>query len=254
MIEYPSLSSSAHASDSPSFPSCCRALDMRLTGQTAYLREVRARADHHPLPRFALFRDGLPAATSAEWRQRYALPPSSRDTGNRISFARLRAFAETRDSEGGRDRADSRVQSVPLDAVSTTLDPCPSSRPQPAIPRDARSAHHRRADRSSSAGARTAGGREEGRRVTRTTDSRKKRDAHRYTRCAPGDAFANRARTSGPVATGDGRIHPIRPGVTDADPIGGRQSRHDGSAIPDDDGPLPAMRPPIGQSWRSPRS
>ena len=67
-----------------------------------------------------------------------ALPPSSRDTGNRISFAGLRGFAETRDSDSGRARAESRVQSVALDAVSVTPDPCPSSRPQPAIPRDAR--------------------------------------------------------------------------------------------------------------------
>ena len=45
-------------------------------------------------------REGLPAAASADWRQRAdALPPSSRDTGNRISFAGLRAFAATRDSD-----------------------------------------------------------------------------------------------------------------------------------------------------------
>jgi hypothetical protein len=45
-------------------------------------------------------REGLPAAASADWRQRAdVLPPSSRDTGNRISFAGLRAFAATRDSD-----------------------------------------------------------------------------------------------------------------------------------------------------------
>ena len=107
---------------------------------------------------FALSREGLPAAASAEWRQRAdALPPSSRDTGNRISFDGLRGFAETRDSEGRRVRAESRVQSISLEAVSPIPGPCPSSRPQPAIPRDAR---RRRAGacgatrRSSSAGAR----------------------------------------------------------------------------------------------------
>lgn len=86
---------------------------------------------------FALDRKGLPAAASADWRQRDALPPSSRDTGNRISLDGLRGFAETRASEFFILRAESRVQSVSLDAVSANAGPCPSSRPRPAIPRDA---------------------------------------------------------------------------------------------------------------------
>ena len=43
--------------------------------------------------------EGWPAAASAEWDNASALPPSSRDTGNRISFAGLRGCAETRDSD-----------------------------------------------------------------------------------------------------------------------------------------------------------
>src|SRR5436190_19286466 len=41
-----------------------------------------------------------------------ALPSSSQDAGNRISFARLRGFAGTRDSDFRADSTESRVQSV----------------------------------------------------------------------------------------------------------------------------------------------
>jgi hypothetical protein len=46
-----------------------------------------------------------------------AVPSSSRDAGNRISFNVLRGFTETRDSAFA---TESRVQSVSLDAVSAS--------------------------------------------------------------------------------------------------------------------------------------
>jgi hypothetical protein len=49
----------------------------------------------------------------------------------------LRDFAETRDFRFDEARAESRVQSGALDAVSAILDPRSSSRLRPAIPRDA---------------------------------------------------------------------------------------------------------------------
>ena len=77
-----------------------------------------------------------------------AWPPSSRDTGNRLSFAGLRGFAETRDPdfEPGPERNRACNPSL-LDAVSVTLGPCPSSRPRSAIPHDARR-RRRRAGRT----------------------------------------------------------------------------------------------------------
>jgi hypothetical protein len=53
------------------------------------------------------------------------LPSSSRDAGNRISFARLRGFARTHDSDLCPDSTESRVQSVLLGAVSLILDRAP---------------------------------------------------------------------------------------------------------------------------------
>jgi hypothetical protein len=46
------------------------------------------------------------------------LPQSSQDAGNRISFAALRGFAVTRDSDFWVTRAKSRVQCVSVDTVS----------------------------------------------------------------------------------------------------------------------------------------
>ena len=61
-------------------------------------------------------RDGQPAAAD------------SRDTGNRTSVAGLRACAVTRDSDCAFAAAESRVQSVALDAVSLlSLSPCRSN-------------------------------------------------------------------------------------------------------------------------------
>jgi hypothetical protein len=54
---------------------------------------------HNAASRSALSREALPAAASAAGSNAGALPPSSRDTGNRISFAGLRGFAATRDSD-----------------------------------------------------------------------------------------------------------------------------------------------------------
>ena len=85
------------------FASCAHPISM--TPLSAGARWVARRAS----------REGLPVAASTD----------SRDTGNRISFAGLRAFAETRDSDTRTARAESRVQSISLDAVSVTPAPCP---------------------------------------------------------------------------------------------------------------------------------
>ncbi len=99
-------------------------------------------------PDVVLFRAGAPHASrflARDCRPRpprtgdnaNALPPSSRDTGNRISCAGLRAFAATRDSDlkpgpSGIARAIRRTRRGFAD-----IRPCRSSRPRPAIPRDA---------------------------------------------------------------------------------------------------------------------
>jgi hypothetical protein len=48
-----------------------------------------------------LVTSGSPLSASAADRNARALPSSSRDAGNRISFARLRGFTETRDFDSG---------------------------------------------------------------------------------------------------------------------------------------------------------
>jgi hypothetical protein len=86
-----------------------------------------------------------------------AVPSSSRDAGNRISFAGLRGCTATRDSAKDRAATESRVQSGLLDAVSAILRPRPSSRGRPVI-------HSRHAGacsargRSASDGGRTQSG------------------------------------------------------------------------------------------------
>jgi hypothetical protein len=60
--------------------------------------------------------------TSADDVNARALPQSSRDAGNRISFARLRGFAEDARFRRHITGAEARVQSVSLDAVSAIVD------------------------------------------------------------------------------------------------------------------------------------
>jgi hypothetical protein len=61
---------------------------------------------------------GSAARSSAERRQRCALPPFLSGHGKPVSFDRLRGFAVTRDFDLFFTATKSRVQSVSLDAVS----------------------------------------------------------------------------------------------------------------------------------------
>ena len=70
----------------------CGGTHVARTGEIGRLAvtKIESKGKQNRRIRVALSCEGLPSATSADWRQRAdALPPSFRDTGNRISFRRI---------------------------------------------------------------------------------------------------------------------------------------------------------------------
>jgi len=117
----------------------------RRRARSAHLR-TRVRADHHPLPRSpasrSLARDRRPGPPR-HGDNADALPPASQDTGTASRSSDCApALRRTIPILCG-VCAESCVQSVSLRCGFDDAYPCPSSRPRPAIPRDALSARRR---------------------------------------------------------------------------------------------------------------
>jgi hypothetical protein len=68
-------------------------------------------------------------------RQRFTLPPSSRDAGNRISLSGLRVFTETRNSDSNHGRLRNCACNPSRSTRFRHISPRPSSRHRSVIPR-----------------------------------------------------------------------------------------------------------------------